>query len=570
MRRFCVLFAAVALVLCMGVSVFADTGVSAMSSFATVSADGSCQVSVTVTVHLEQPMDKLYFPIPAEATGVTLNGSRVSAPRSGDARRVNISKLTKNVVGDCTINIHYSLYDVIHTTEAGTLEMRIPLLSGFAYPVENVSFSVTMPDAIQVLPGFVSGYHQARIEEHLTYTVEGAVITGSSLKAMKDHETLTMTLAVTDTMFPQSIAQTQDYGFGFVVMGICGALALLYWLITMLNLPVLLQHNTEPPQGYTAGQLGCVVAGQGIDLSLTVLSWAQLGYILIKTERAGNVLLYKRMDMGNERSEIERRLFQKLFGKRDMADTASYRYAQLCRETAKKPAGVSALLRRFTGNPRIFRFLASGIGLAGGISLAVALADGAALQGVLVALLGAAGAVSGWYIQQAGAALVLWRIEKAALPLCLCGIWLVLSLMAGAFPVGAWMIAGLLLSGVFLAWGGRRTELGRATLAQTLGFRRYLRTADKKQLQHICETDPDYFFRLAPYAMALGADKAFAKSFGNRKLNGCPYLTSGMDAHMTALQWTQTLRRALAAMDARAGKLPVEKLIRMIYTITRG
>lgn len=569
MRRIGCFFMTLMLIFACCVTAHAATGASNVSSTATVSADSSCQVALTVALHLEQQVEKLTFPIPAEATGVTLNGARVSAPRSQGARWIDLSRATKNVVGDVTVTIHYSLHDVIHVNQDGVLEMQIPLLSGFSYPIETMSFSVNMPSQVDTLPGFVSGYHQARIEEDLTYAVEGAMISGNSLSALKDHETLVMRLAVSDEMFPQSIVQTQDYHFGLVAMGICAALALVYWMITMLNLPVWPQRSTEPIQGYTAGQLGCVVAGQGIDLSMTVLSWAQLGYVLIKLDRSGQVYLYKRMDMGNERSEIEQRLFKKLFGKRDMVDTFGYGYASLCRAVAKKPAGIAELMRKFTGSPVIFRSLAAGMGLSGGLSLAVAIADGAALQGVLVVLLGIAGALSGWYIQSIGAAVVL-RSQRRAVPvLILCALWLLLGLLAGAFAVSGWMIAGLVLAGLLLAWGGRRTETGRQALAQTIGLRRYLRKGDKQQLQHICQTDPDYFFRLAPYALALGADVAFAKQFGSQKLNGCPYLTSGMDGHMTALQWSRVLRDAVAQMDARADRLPLEQLIRMVRNITR-
>lgn len=568
MRRLGAVLAALVLILFLAVSVSA-ADISKMQSFATVSSDSSCQVALTATVRIEQPMDKLYFPIPGEATGVTLNGSRVRAPKDGDVRRVDLSKAVRNVVGDVSVSIHYSLYDVIHTTEAGTMEMRLPLLSGFEYPVEHLEFSVTLPGQLDVLPGFVSGYHQARIEEDLTYTVDGATVSGSSLKTMKDHETLTMTLAVTPEMFPQTIVQTQDYQWGTAAMAVCGALALIYWLIAMWNFLVLPRTCAEPPQGFHAGQLGCIAAGQGIDLSLTVLSWAQLGYILIRVDRHRHVLLHKRMEMGNERSEGERRQFKNLFGSRNMVDTTGYRYAQLCREAAKRPNGMVELISPRTGNPKVFRVIASGIGLSGGASLAVALAGGAALQVLLIILLGAFGAVSGWVIQDVGAGILLGSRKKLLPGLALSVIWLVLSLLAGAFSVGAWMLLGLWLAGLLLAWGGRRTELGRQTLTQVLGFERYLKTVDKQQLQRILDTDPDYFFRLAPYAMALGVDKAFAKRFGKRRLEQCPYLMRDTEVPMTALQWSTLLRQTVSAMDDRAGKLPWEKLLGLLHSITK-
>ena len=102
------------------------------------------------------------------------------------------------------------------------------------------------------------------------------------------------------------------------------------------------------------------------------------------------------------------------------------------------------------------------------------------------------------------------------------------------------------------------------------GFARYLRTANKGQLAHICTSDPDYFFRLAPYALALGLETSFAKRFGGLRLDRCPYLTTGMDGHMTALQWSALMRRAVDSMNDRANRLPLEKTIRLIRNITRG
>jgi len=131
------------------------------------------------------------------------------------------------------------------------------------------------------------------------------------------------------------------------------------------------------------------------------------------------------------------------------------------------------------------------------------------------------------------------------------------------------MILLLLVAGIFLAWGGRRTPLGRQTLAQVQGLKHYLRTADKTQLQRICESDPDYFFRLAPSAMALGLDKSFASRFGNKKLDRCPYLITGMDGQLSAQQWSKLLRRTLDAMNDRAEKLPLERFFGILHSIMK-
>lgn len=567
-RRAACMLLVLFLTACLMLNVGAATSATGLSGYATVNADGGCQISLTLTLRLEQAVDKLYFPIPGEATGVTLNGSRVSASRDGDVRKVNLSRVVRKVVGDVTVNLQYSLYDVITTTETGALEMRLPMLSGFEYPIENMEFSVTLPGAVETLPGFVSGYHEARIEEYLTYNVNGAIISGSSIRAMKDHETLTMTLAVTEQMFPRTLTHTQDYQWALTAMAVCGIVALLYWIVAMWNRPGLARTQPEPPEGFSAGSLGCVMAGTGLDLTMMVLTWAQLGYILIHV-KGHRVILHRRMDMGNERGELEVRWFRKVFGKRDRVDTTQFRYAQLCRMAAKHTEDTAGLMRRFNGDPRIFRGIAGLIGMFGGMSIAVAMADGAALQGLLLALFGALGAVSGWFIQLFGAGLFLRSARLLKLSLGICGGWLLLGLLCNATDAALVMDGALLIAGVLLAWGGRRTPLGRQTQMRTRGFARYLQTVKSTEVLRICRNDPDYFFRLAPYALALGREKIFAGKFGQLRLERCPYLTTGMDGHMTVLQWAALMRKAVTLMDDRSNRLPLEKTIQVVRNFTR-
>ena len=65
---------------------------------------------------------------------------------------------------------------------------------------------------------------------------------------------------------------------------------------------------------------------------MMVFTWAQLGYLLIQTDSGGKVLLHKRMDMGNERSLFENKIFALLFGSRQAVDATGYPYAKLSRK----------------------------------------------------------------------------------------------------------------------------------------------------------------------------------------------------------------------------------------------
>ena len=567
-RRFFLFVSSLVLILALGISASAATNAPKISYFATVTSDSRCQVNMTVTLRLDQVADGLYLPIPEEAANISVNGSRTMTSRRDNTRRILLDRVLGKSVGEITFTVSYSLPDVVHTNEAGLLELQLPMLSGLSCPVELLEFSVALPGLVETLPGFSSGYHQASIEEYLTYSVDGATISGTSLSALKDHETLSMKLAVTDDMFPQTLADTQDWRFGSVGMIVCAVLALVYWLFTLRFLPWRRERCSEPPEGFTAGDMGSVLHLQGMDVTMTVLTWARLGYVTLQTDRKGRVVIQKRMEMGNERKEAEQRLFRTLFSRRDTVDTTAERYAQLCIDTAKKPVGLGELVHRRSGNPRVFRLLAALMGLFGGVCIAIAMSSGALLQGLLILLLGGLGGLSGWYIQSWGRCLLTYDPYRLASCFALCGLWLLLGLAAGIFQLSLYMVLGLVLAGILLAWGGRRTEQGRAMAAQIMGLRRYLRRGDAGQLRQLCQQDPDYFFTMAPYAIALGLGKPFARRFGKLRLESCPYLRTDR-AGGTAVEWMDRLQRIVFAMNDRAKRRPMEQLMDWIIRITK-
>lgn len=572
MNRFVGILLAIMLLFCCVFTVSATPYATDMTTSSTVNRDSSCQVSLSITLQIDQVQENMEFPIPAEATSVRVRGDSVRTKKSGNVRVIDLDKILGKVTGKIALTITYTLPDVIHENENGILEMQIPLLSGFTYPIREMEFSVTMPGTVEgTMPTFESGYHQASIEQDLQYTVEGATISGSLIegKELKDHETLMMRFRVSEEMFPQTLADTRDYTFGIVGMYICGGLAVLYWLLTLRVWPFKTQRNTHPLAGCTAGELGCVLNQQGVDLHMTVLSWAQLGYLMIQVDKKGRVILSKRMEMGNERKLSEQKLYRKLFAKRDIVDTTSMHYATMIRYCEKNPMGMHERMHKKTGNLKVMRVLVAGIGLFGGICVAIAMSGGAFLQGLMILILGALGGLSGWYVQLWGQCLLTPHKSRLLMCLAVCGIWLLMGLLAGAFPVALGMVLGLLGLGLLYSWGGRRSDLGKEVMAQALGLRQYLRSGDKILLQRLQNENPDYFFSLAPYAMALGVEKAFAKRFGNKRLESCPYLITGKDDNLTAMDWMLRLRSAVESMDERARKLPLEKLLGLIQSMKR-
>ena len=556
------------MIFALAIGVNAAPAAPKVSYYATVSSDSRCQVNMTVTIHLSEPNEGLTFPVPEQAGSITVNGRRASVSKKDGKRLISLKKVVGKSTGDITFTVSYSLPDVVNTGELGTLELQLPMLNGFIYPIEYFEFSVTLPTAVDALPGFSSGYHQAGIEEYLDYRVEGNTITGNSLSPLKDHESLSMKLAVPEELFPQGLTQIHDWSGCVTGMIVCGVLALAYWLWKLRYLPLGRARCTELPDGYTAGDLGSILHLKGMDVTMTVLTWAKLGYVMLETDRTGRVRIHKRMDMGNERKESEQKLFRTMFSRRGVIDTASSHYAKLCQDALRKPKGLSELVLRTSGNPLVFRVLASGIGLFGGVALAIILGSGALLQGLMILALGIAGAVSAYGILLWGRCLQIHDPARLTFCLLLSAVWLALSILAGAFAVGLGMIGSLLLAGWLFAWSGRRSMQGKLLAAQVKGLRRHLSYPNPEQLRQLCSQDPDYFFTLAPCAIALGKGKLFTRRFGKQRFDSCPYLIGIKPGSGTAAEWMQLLQKRVRSMNSRAEKRWLESISQFFQNIT--
>ncbi len=555
MRRIGIFFI---LCLLLTTSVLAAGTVTQMQSNTTVHSNGKCDVTLTLQLSLDEVPAELLFPLPAQAKNISLNGGAARTSLSGNVRNVNLRGYV-HFAGSQTFVIRYELPDAITAQKNGQLLLTLELLSGFAYPIENMSFDIALPGAPEKRPEFISTYHQEAADTLINYTLNGTTMHCSFQQGLKDHESLTMTLAVSETHFPQPLIKRWRLSTDDIGMYLCAAAALIYWLLFLRNLPPRRLRRTQEPVGLTAGELGCCLTGQGVDFTMMVVSWAQMGYLLIQLEDNGRVLLHKRMEMGNERKDFEVRCFRTLFGRRKTVDGTGHHYARLASKAAKTVPNARDYYLKYSGNPNIFRLFCVGIGIFGGISMGLALVNDTAWQVILGILLSTLGAVLSWQIHAAVGAWHLRRKMPLVLSVAASVLWLLVSALSGEWGVAAFVLGCQWLAGFACAYGGRRSEGGRLGMSEILGLRRYLKTVSKEELQQILRSNPEYYYRMAPYALALGVDKAFARQMGNIRLPECTYLTTGMDGHMTAREWNQLLLDVVKILDERQQSMALKK-----------
>ena len=527
-------------------AVSAASSATDLQSNTVVKSDGTCEVTLTLQLQLDEVPADLLFPLPAQAKDITLNGSPARTSTSGSFRNVDLSGAV-HFAGNYTFVIHYALPDSITTNKQEQLVLTLHLLSGFAYPIEKMQFAVTLPGQPEKRPEFISTYHQETVDTLMNLTIEGSEIRGSFLTELKDHESLTMTLVVPEDQFPQPISKQWSLSMDDLITYFCAVLALIYWLLTMRCLPHLASRRPTVPEGICAGQMGSYLIRRTAELPLMVLQWAQLGYLIIHLDDNGRVFLHKKMDMGNERSTFELRCFRDLFGRKQMMDVSSSRFQSVCEKCAAMSRRQANGYQSPKASAKLFRVISALLGMFAGVAMGDAIATNHYWRPVLMGGIGLVCMVLCWFIQEGMGCLHLRSKADLKLGAVASAVLLIAGAVCGCMNYALAALVWNLIAGAMAFYGGRRSENGIRIYTEILGLRRHLRRAGKKELQRILASNRNYYFELAPYALAFGMDRKFAEKFGNARLPACTWLASGIDSR-TAPDWYPQLRQVYNAM----------------------
>ncbi len=546
MRR---IIAVILCILLLSTTVFADNAAASYSSTAAVNSTGSCQISLSLNIRLDTPVNSLTFPLGSDVSSVSVNGGRASLTAVGNVTHIKLTHLN-NQAGTFPLSIQYVANNVISLDDDNKQFVSIPILTGFKYPVESLQFSITMPGEFDQTPEFLSGYHGQDIEKSMSFSVSGTTISGSTTEPLKDSETLYMKLYTPEGMFPLAARSGETLFFDHLAMALFVGLALLYWLITMRRKPFWVTSTPNPPGGLSAGNIGSYLVHAHADLSMMVIQWAQMGYLEIHVDKRSRIFLHKKMEMGNERSAFESKCFSILFPrKHPMIEATSTRYAHMCHQVAASSRRRNPGLQPRSGSPVLFRILACIPVLFAGIAIGDCIhASSPEIKVLWMVVMAIAAAFSCWHIQQGMFWMYLRNRQDLFVSCILSAAVLMVSLLCDAIVYGAIAVFWAILSGLMAAYGGKRSESGKQICTGILGLRRYLCSTPPSELQRILRCNPEFYYELAPFALALGVDRQFAKQFGSAHLPSCKWLLTPAPSPRTPDEWYPLLRQTVRLM----------------------
>ena len=485
----------------------------------TVAQDGSC--AVELTLRPGSGVGAFEFPLPAQAQNVQVfpNGGLrrdgqtifVSIPAAEEAR---IScRLPENAA-------------VSGSGQRFALRLLLPSLD---CTISSYKVTITLPKPFETMPGLKSGYYGDNIDNYMRIDIRDGVIAMESLQPLRDHESLDFSLELPGGYFDLRFLAGKTATVDAIAFWALLLMGIAYWIFFLRNRLIFPRAQAMPPLSGNAGVTPYLLTGETPDLPTLVMQWASLGYLSIARTRKGKLYLKKQIDMGSERKSYEQRAFRSIFARSDLcaAHGAELRQARENFPALAKGFWQEQLFEKKGGKPLILRLLGVGIGLAFGLRCLDAAVAAQSWRWFLIVPLTLLCGPACWLLQPAATC---WLHRRTGRTLCLALLGLIYLIVIGAqAKLGGLLfvcVLAQLLIGLGLFFGGRRTKQGLRLAGELLGLRRYLRKLSPAALKELLEDDPQFFYRMLPYADALCVGGRFAKQCGGLRLEPCTWLTS--------------------------------------------
>ncbi|MBE6954665.1 MAG: DUF2207 domain-containing protein [Ruminococcaceae bacterium] len=511
LRTFLILVS-LCLLLCVGANAASCTG---LRQNVTAGRDGSLECQLTLTCYFDISQQSLEIKLPAGATDITVFNAR------SEVTGETVKLLADSVFsGSVTFRVDYTLPHAFTYTQEGDQLLRVELVPhDLGIMVGYAEFTLTLPESYKNEPDFFVG---TTATDKAVCTLDSAKIAGSLNQTVPAGDGLMLLLELPDDYFVvRENAITELFAGWRLLIVLLLVLSIVYWYLGFFRASHLPHVVKTPrlPDGVSAGELSVLLTGLDGDPAALIAEWASLGYVqLVKNNNGTYVRML--MNMGTERSELEYQFFARLFREADAVRLESEFYAKCARGTAERLRAhwVRRLFDKKSGSPAILLSLCL---LTSVLLCLSAYADKGAVWAVASAAVGGALCV----VYQRGVLSLLRhgsRLETGLGMAAGIAMLLIMAIFGGGTIFLALIV--LTLAAMAVCHGGRRTALGLEKLEQTLGFRRHLLDADPQELRILVRQDSQYFYRMLPYAEALGVASSFASRFGNLKLEPCAWL----------------------------------------------
>ena len=436
--------------------------------------------------------------------------------------------------------------------------------------ISNVSFSITMPKEFDASSlGFSSGRYGYTDSDSVSYSVNGNTISGIYTDTLPAGNGLTVRLTLPDNYFVGARNNNTDY---YIIIGISLVIvfiAFILWLLFGKDKPVIETVEFYPPEGYNSAELAFLYKGETDDKAIVslLIYLASKGYLSIKeTENKAlfastkDFTIYKLKEYDGT-NEIEKLFFDGLFRTRSSVTSSDLtnrfyitvnRIKKLLNKKENKTKifdKKSLQLRGFIIPMMLIIFILITVKPfydAGMLSeLPVALIFPGVGFSLMLSILTSSSPKS------AKIFIIFWGLLFGGIPLfMILPIIFSTSISAITYFIG---ILCIIVLYVFRKIILKRTPFGLEILGKIKGFKRFLETAEKDQLEAMVEKEPEYFYNILPYTYALDVSDKWVEQFENIAVEppSWYYSNTAFSVHSFGTFMNSTMTRVNTSMTSR-------------------
>lgn len=471
-----------------------------------------------------------------------------------NGRKEYIIKYTYNLGKDPLKNVDELYYNLIGNEWDAT--------------IENVEFRITMPKTFDEKKlEFSSGNKGSTDSSNVEYTVNGNVISGYIKAPLKQNQAVTVRLELPEGYFTGTKSNTETYCIFIIFFSIgCVLISYIIWHKYGKDNTVAKTIEHYPPEGYNSAEVAYLYNGKVTTEGITslLIYLANKGYIKIEEieaelfwgkEKSFKITKIKEYDGNNENERI---FLEGLFKEREVVDhkkareimeeaknngekikltdaleMATYKTNKTTvtkseltndfyltinsiRRNLNKKENRNKIFEPYASVKQIFFIvMAFAIAILNIVKIVteyettdvpgaifVSLFIGLIL--ILVSLINGNNNSLSWTIFGVVCVEVPWIVDIVQIIGMITYIELIMQI------IGMICVATIF---IFMKLMPKRTQFGTEMKSKIGGFKKYLETVEKQQVEEIIKDNPEYYYNILPYTYALGVSDIWAERF---------------------------------------------------------
>jgi uncharacterized membrane protein YgcG len=527
-----------------------------------VSEKNSYNIREKITVDFDKERHGIYRDIPLQYKGnsikidnIEVEGAAFSQSKNVRETRIKIGDPYRYVLGEKKYILSYD-YIVGDDQNKKMDEFYYNIIGDrWDTTIKKVEFTIEMPsDFDESKVNFTSGLRGSEDSSSVTYSIEGNIIKGEMLRPLGPKEALTIAIPLPEGYYrnttkfkgPLDIISYMKRWIGAIFLTIISFV----WFFFGRDRRVVETVEFYPPENISPAEAGYIIDGvvDSKDVTSLFFYWAEQGYIEIIEEEQEEGLLkkfsekdYTFVKLKNRRDApyYETMMFYELFTKYGDGEKVKlsdlknsfYKITSKVKKIIKKHKALktqtlytnlsrklSSLMKALAILPVFLEIYSRFYIMTGDLYIGLPFAGAFTLivYGVTEKVVKF---VMNFEVKREEMKSNLAKTLMNTIPFLII-LFVVFNIFRGAKLSGILNFMDIVIKGVVFVisfilaeFTLKRTEYSTEILGKLKGFRNFLIHAEKDRLETLVKKNPQYYYKILPYAIVLGVTNVWADKF---------------------------------------------------------